>query len=303
MTGHPALRSLAFAALCAAASPAAAQDTGDLDALRQRALDLVNEARSDAGLSSLSLGPILNEAAQGHAVDMLDRDYYAHVTPDGETPVDRFQAAGGSRWALSGENIAMCAGCTPPADITRVEEFHEGWMQSPEHRDNILTEGFDRFGFGIAGEADEIYAVQTFAGPGGDGDAPALSDEDIRATALEEMNARREAAGLDPLKASEPLSTAAEQVLDARLADEEPPRDIFGLLPEESTGWTSVAVLSASRGGSGASLSQEDVAGFVEDWASGDTSFGGERASHMGFAAASREDGRATAVAVFGGRN
>lgn len=39
-------------------------------------------------------------------------------------------------------------------------------MQSPGHRKNILSEGFDSFGFGISGEVGEIYAVQTFSGPG-----------------------------------------------------------------------------------------------------------------------------------------
>lgn len=38
-------------------------------------------------------------------------------------------------------------------------------MQSPEHGGNILSEGFDNFGFGIAGEGGEIYTVQTFSGP------------------------------------------------------------------------------------------------------------------------------------------
>ncbi|SFH39364.1 Uncharacterized conserved protein YkwD, contains CAP (CSP/antigen 5/PR1) domain [Palleronia marisminoris] len=305
MTGLTALRSLALAALCATALPAAAQDAGDLDALRQRALELVNTSRSEAGLPELSLGPILNEAAQSHAVDMVERDYYAHVGPDGQTPADRFLAAGGSQWALSGENIAMCSGCMPPPDIERIEAFHEGWMQSPEHRENILTGGFDRFGFGVAGEADEIYAVQTFAGPGEDDDAPALTAEEAHAAALAEMNAHRESAGLGPLDPSEPLSTVAERVLEARLADEEPPKDIFGLLPEGETGWTSLSILSASRGGSGVALSKEDVAAFVEGWASGNAgaSLGGERATHLGFAAATRDDGRATAVAVFGGRD
>ena len=305
MTGLTAFRSLALAALCAAVTPAAAQESGDFEALRQRALELVNASRSEAGLPELSLGPILNEAAQSHAVDMVERDYYAHVGPDGQTPADRFLAAGGSRWALSGENIAMCSGCTAPPDIERVEAFHEGWMQSPEHRENILTEGFDRFGFGIAGEAGEIYAVQTFAGAGEDGDAPALTPGEAHAAALEEIDAHRDSAGLDPLDPSEPLTTVAERVLEARLADEEPPEDIFGLLPEGETGWTSLSILSGSRGGSGAAISQEDVAAFVEDWASGNTGapLGGERATHLGFAAEARDDGRATAVAVFGGRD
>ncbi|PIL21192.1 hypothetical protein P775_05625 [Puniceibacterium antarcticum] len=151
MTRLTIFHTFIVATLCAAASTAAAQETGDIETLRQRALELVNASRSEAGLSDLTLGPILNDAAQGHAADMIARDFYAHVGPDGGTPFDRFLAAGGSRWGLSGENIATCSGCTLPPDIERLEAFHEGWMQSPGHRDNILSEGFNRFGFGIAG--------------------------------------------------------------------------------------------------------------------------------------------------------
>ena len=305
MIARHAFCEMALAVFCAAAIPAGAQEAGHLDRLRQHALDLVNDARGDAGLPHLNPGPILNEAAQGHASDMVEGGYYAHVAPDGETPRDRFRAAGGSRWAFSGENIAKCSGCRPPPNVDRVEAFHEGWMQSREHRENILSEGFDRFGFGIAGEADEIYAVQTFAGPGAESGAPALSATDAGAAALNEINARRDGAGLEPLEASDPLDAVAERVLEIRLAGEELPENMFGLLPAGSTGWTSLSILSASRGGAGPALSRENVAAFVEEWAGkgADDALGAARATHLGFAAAAHEDGRASAVAIFGGRD
>ncbi|WP_187394061.1 CAP domain-containing protein [Oceaniovalibus sp. ACAM 378] len=305
MTGTTAILRLTLAAICAVAIPVAAQETGDLDRLRQHALELVNDARSEAGLSTLSLGPVLNEAAQGHAADMADRDYYAHDTPDGRTPRDRFNAAGGSRWALSGENIAKCTGCTTPPDSARVEAFHEGWMQSPGHRENILSDGFDRFGFGIVGAADEVYAVQTFAGSGQVADTPALGAEEAGAVALDAINVRRQNDGLAPLEASEALAVAAERVLEARLAGEDLPENILSILPEGVTGWTSIAIRTGSRGGAGGALAKGAIVSFVEDWASGDTeaTLGGERAAYLGFAAAALGDGRATAVAVFGGRD
>ena len=290
--------------LYASAPPVAAQDRDDLGALRQHALELVNAARDEAGLPALDPDPVLDEAAQGHADDMVERDYYAHVGPDGRTPHDRFLAAGGSRWSLSGENIAMCSGCSPPPDIARVEAFQTGWMQSPEHRENILRVGFDSFGFGIAGEAEEIYAVQTFAGPGSDDGAP-LDADGARAAALEAVNVRREDADLPPLAASEALDSVAARILDSVTGKGSLPDDLFGLLPDGATGWTSLSVQSASRGGSGSALSSTDVAAFVDDWASaeGDAPLGGARAGHLGFAAATREDGRATAVVVFGRRD
>jgi uncharacterized protein YkwD len=132
--------------------------------LEQRALALVNEARAEAGLDALSYSASLAEAAQQHAEDMLERDYYAHETPGGETFADRIREAGDERWLLTAENIARCAGCQTPPGVARVEAFHEGWMDSAGHRRNILEEDATSFGFGIVGEGEAVYAVQTFAG-------------------------------------------------------------------------------------------------------------------------------------------
>jgi uncharacterized protein YkwD len=304
------LIAVATALLGAGAAPSLAQETGELPTLRQQALDLTNSARAEAGLAELEPSELLDRAAQDHATDMLERGYYDHVTPDGDTPFDRFIAAGGSSWAISGENIARCEGCPPPPDANRVRDFHEGWMQSPDHRENILSEGFDRFGFGIVAEGDEVYAVQTFSGPGAtasDGaDAESVTPEAARDLALAEINDARAAAGLDPLEGSEPLDTVAERVLES-LTDnpENLPDDVFSLLPDGATGWTSLALQTASRGGSGASLTRDAVDTIVSDWVSADDAaqpHGGEAASHFGFAAEAAGDGRVSAVAVYAGR-
>ncbi|MFA8385389.1 MAG: CAP domain-containing protein [Pelagibaca sp.] len=305
MKSSDTFRALTFFAACALVIPAEAQDTDDLEQLRQHAVSLVNEARRQEGLAELKLGSILNEAAQGHATDMTERDYYAHVGPDGGTLQDRFRAAGGSRWALIGENIAKCSNCSIPPDIERLEAFHAGWMQSPNHRENILSEGFNSFGFGISGEGNEIYAVQTFAGPGSGDDAAALSRAEARAAALDAINVHRTEAGLDVLTVSKPLDLASERLLEMRIEGEDLPENIFQLIPEGSNGWTSLSILSASRGGSGGILAQEAVDAVVDSWADQgvDGAFGGETATHFGFAAAAQDDGRLTAVAMFGGQS
>ena len=305
MFAATAFRALAVAACCAASVPATAQQSSDLAELRRHALDLVNNSRSGKGLPRLDPGPALNDAAQGHSVDMMKRDYYSHVTPDGKTPHDRFLEAGGSRWEVSGENIARCTGCDAPPDMARVEAFHDGWMQSPDHRANILSQDFDRMGFGIAGQGREVYAVQTFAGAGQSGNGASLAPQEAREAALEAVNVRRDREGLAALEASTPLDAVAKRILDARLAGEAPTQNIFALLPEGATGWTSIAIRSGSRGGSGRTLTGEAVSAFVEQWFEADdrSVLGGERAAYFGFAAAAREDGRSTAVAVFGARD
>src|SRR5688500_2604033 len=94
-----------------ATPPARAETPDNLQALRHRALELVNQARAGHGLSRLELGGNLDEAAQSHARDMLRRGYYSHTSPEGENVQDRYVAAGGSRWELAAENIARCEGC------------------------------------------------------------------------------------------------------------------------------------------------------------------------------------------------
>ncbi|WP_209427179.1 CAP domain-containing protein [Pararhodobacter sp. SW119] len=301
---------VAAAVLSAIAAPSFAQQQGDLPTLRNEALTLVNTVRAEAGLSGLEPSDILDRAAQDHAADMLARDYHDHVSPEGDTPFDRFIVAGGSSWALSGENIATCEGCSVPPDADRVRAFHEGWMQSPDHRDNILSDGYDSFGFGIVGEGSAVYAVQTFSGPGSDaidgGDAQPLTLQSARELALEQINDARTAASLDPIAQNDALDTVAERVLES-LADDPGtlPEDVFGLLPEGATGWTSLALQTASKGGSGAQLSREHVTAIIVDWSStndASQSLGGEAASHFGFAAEAAGDGRLSAVAVFAGR-
>ena len=275
-----------------------------VDALRSQALDLANASRAKAGLVELRRSGVLDEAAQTHADAMLERGFYDHVSPEGETPFDRFLAAGGSRWAVSGENIARCEGCETPPGAERVASFHEGWMESPGHRENILSSGFTRFGFGIAGEGAETYAVQTFSGPGDDGGEGSAAPAELRAAAQNAIDARRADRGLEALEPSPALDAAAEQALAALVQDEDLPGDLFRLLPEDASGWMSLSLLSASRGGAGSRMAVEDAEAFAEGWAEGAEGepFGGTRASHLGFAARADGDGRKTAVAVLGGR-
>ncbi|KAA9009432.1 CAP domain-containing protein [Histidinibacterium aquaticum] len=295
---------LALVCLCAALPPAQAQQEPGGDWLRELSLDLVNEARTEEGLSELTLDDALVSAAQGHAQNMLAEDFYAHVAPDGETPRDRILDAGGNPWALTGENIARCVGCETPPDAERVEAFQDGWMDSPEHRENILSPGFESYGFALASGDGKTYAVQTFAGPGsatGDG----LSDNAAEDFALETVNEARTADGLAPLESSQPLSQAARQALESRLEEGALPQDLFTLLPVDAEGWTTLSLRSASLGGSGSAVTEEDIESIVESWRSGATEapFGGPAATHFGFATSVQGSGRLSAVAAFGGRD
>ncbi len=101
-------------------SPAIAAETGDLERLRSEALELVNEDRAEYGLEPLELTESLNEAAQNHAEDMIEREYYAHVSPEGEAVQDRYIEQGGSRWRASSP------GTSPAAPAVRLRRRSSG---------------------------------------------------------------------------------------------------------------------------------------------------------------------------------
>jgi uncharacterized protein YkwD len=113
-------------------------------------LALVNEERTKAGLGPLTLDPQLSAVADAHAKDMQSRNFFSHDSPEGVAHHQRIINAG-IAFSHSGENIAM--------GQQSAAEAMKGWMESPGHKANIVSQNFGRFGFGRAG----IYWVQLFA--------------------------------------------------------------------------------------------------------------------------------------------
>jgi uncharacterized protein YkwD len=135
----------------------------DLETVRAALLAEVNRVRGERGLSSLALDQRLGEAAQSHAIDMLARRFYDHVTPDGRTLARRVTASGYAyRWAA--ENIAK--GVFDPAEVVR------RWMLSSGHRRNILDPQSVHAGIGVVrgeerGEVTALWVLDLAApGPG-----------------------------------------------------------------------------------------------------------------------------------------
>jgi uncharacterized protein YkwD len=107
-------------------------------------LCVVNETRRDWGRSSLGSQRNLKRAAGWQASDMTQNDYFSHTSPDGDTLADRLDRANfipsSDRWA-AGENLAAGHGqMGSPAEIV------DGWMNSREHRINLLDPDFTMVG-------------------------------------------------------------------------------------------------------------------------------------------------------------
>lgn len=105
----------------------------------QGMLDLVNRERTGRGLGALVMDEPLRQLARSHADDMFRRGYFAHDTPEGKDPFDRMRDAG-IFFGQAGENLALA----PTLDIA-----HDGLMNSPGHRANILNGGFRKVGIGV----------------------------------------------------------------------------------------------------------------------------------------------------------
>ncbi|MFD5636431.1 CAP domain-containing protein [Streptomyces sp. NPDC127077] len=127
-----------------------------LDRTAREVVALTNAERASAGLPPLTADATLTTAAQAHSADMVARDFYAHISPEGGRPWDRAAAAGSTHRAI-GENIAC--GQRSPAEVV------QGWMDSPGHRANILKRDFTHIGIGLAGGGRAgTYWTQLFGG-------------------------------------------------------------------------------------------------------------------------------------------
>jgi len=102
------------------------------------------------------------DAAQAKANDMVKQNYWSHDAPDGQTPWS-FITASGYAYSVAGENLAY--GFASAGDTVA------GWMNSTDHRANILDSAYQNVGFGVAsspnyqGKGPETVVVAEYAAP------------------------------------------------------------------------------------------------------------------------------------------
>jgi cysteine-rich secretory family protein len=123
-------------------------------------LQYTNLEREANGLAPLTLNPDLTKAAQMKANDMFAKDYWAHVSPDGTTPWVWIRKSG-YNYLYAGENLAR--GFDSSSDVVTA------WMNSPEHRANLLSPNYTDIGFAVQTGSltgtDTTLVVQEFGSP------------------------------------------------------------------------------------------------------------------------------------------
>jgi uncharacterized protein YkwD len=120
----------------------------NLQAIREATLCLINQERARNNEQPLRVDGQLEQSAQGHSNQMVSENYFSHISPAGETPLQRIQATGyipnEQVGYTIGENIAWgTLGLATPQAIV------EAWIASPEHLANILQSKYQETGLGV----------------------------------------------------------------------------------------------------------------------------------------------------------
>lgn len=132
------------------------------EALEQDAIIFfTNVERKRAGLSSLSFNKYLSAMAEAKAVDMITKQYFSHVSPDGIDLTMLANTYGYQFWDV-GENLAL-GNFSGSADVVLA------WMNSSGHRENILNPHYVEIGVaalrGYRNGRLTWYVVQEFGRP------------------------------------------------------------------------------------------------------------------------------------------
>ena len=135
-----------------ALAPANASAAATAD--EQQMVNLVNQARSSAGLAPLVYDATLSSLARTKAQDMAANNYFSHTSPTYGSAFDMMKKAG-VQYLYAGENLAKA---------TSVSSAHNSLMASSGHRANILSTSFDRIGVGIVTQGSYKIVVQMFTG-------------------------------------------------------------------------------------------------------------------------------------------
>lgn len=114
---------------------------------KREVLDLVNIERQKNGLSSLEWGTTCEAAAALRARELMSS--YSHTRPDGSSWETACPIPESGGW--SGENLMAGNAAVSPETVV------QAWMNSPDHRANILNENFTKLSVGFIFDPDSQY--------------------------------------------------------------------------------------------------------------------------------------------------
>jgi uncharacterized protein YkwD len=120
-------------------------------------LSLINQDRAANGVAALAYSGSLARVAQYRAQDMLNRNYFSHYDPStGQLAFVQLLHLWGIPYSAAGENIAWS---TDPS----MAGINTMFMNSPEHRANILKAAYHQVGVGVASNGAKTMVVEVFS--------------------------------------------------------------------------------------------------------------------------------------------
>lgn len=125
----------------------------DENQLELRMIELINQERQKEGKVPYLMSHELMRSAEEKAVDMVEKNYFAHTSPTGETPFDLMRRVG-VQFSAAGENIARGG---------NIESLHQALMNSSGHRANILSSTYTHVGIGVVEQNGTLWVAQHFA--------------------------------------------------------------------------------------------------------------------------------------------
>jgi uncharacterized protein YkwD len=116
--------------------------------------DLTNASRVNHALPILSWDNHVRQTARDHSTDMALNQFFDHTNLKGQSPFDRMEEDQ-VIFNLAGENLAT-------GQFSSIFA-HEGLMNSLGHRENILREGYEFLGVGVAfNQKSQPYYTENF---------------------------------------------------------------------------------------------------------------------------------------------
>jgi hypothetical protein len=134
-------------------SVAAQQGTGPQPAKAEQLFAMANATRTQEGRGRLAWDQSLADAAMKHCMRMAAEGPIAHRY-GGEPDLTTRAATAGAHFSLIEENIAV--GSYPGS-------IHQGWLDSPGHRTNMLNPDIDRVGIAVVAAQGVLFAVADYA--------------------------------------------------------------------------------------------------------------------------------------------
>jgi uncharacterized protein YkwD len=119
--------------------------------------------RRSSGLRPVAPAARMKEAARAQALDMALGGYVGHTSRNGYAFVKRANAY--SSYQTNGrraENAAMNWRTSGSVDQARAKVLFEQWVNSADHRHNLLTPAFAYVATGAVETGNSLYAVQIF---------------------------------------------------------------------------------------------------------------------------------------------